>query len=108
MRDMPDMQATLNSQNKQARRNFPYKPPPPPPLYPVPDLAARAREMFLKRMGGIRAEMKLAAGDYLNCHVYGEMVFVFYVFSGREGCAKEHIDLFPSDQLITQFRLVLT
>ena len=71
-------------------------------------LANRARELFLKRMGGIRAEMKVADGDYLNCHVFGEMVFVFYCFAGREGCAKESIDLFPSDQFITQFRLILS
>ena len=73
-----------------------------------PTLANRARELFLKRMGGIRAEMRIAQGDYVNCHVLGDTVFLFYVFGGREGCVKEQIDLFPSDQLITQFRLVLT
>jgi hypothetical protein len=73
-----------------------------------PDLASRAREMFLKRMGGIRAEMKIAAGDFLSCHIHGEMVYVFYCFAGREGCAKEPIDLFPSDQFITQFRMILS
>ena len=73
-----------------------------------PDLAGRARELFLKRMGGIRGEMKVAESDYINCHVFGEMVFVFYCFAGREGCAKESIDLFPSDQFITQFRLILS
>lgn len=72
-----------------------------------PSLATRAREMFLKRMGGIRAEMKVTEGDYVNCHVFGDIVFLFYVFGGREGCVKESIDLFPSDQIITQFRLVL-
>jgi hypothetical protein len=70
-------------------------------------LAARAREMFLKRMGGIRAELTIAPEDFLHCHVYGETVYVFYCFAGRDGCAKESIDLFPSDQLITQFRMVL-
>ena len=85
---------------------LPVKPPPSPPNGST--LANRARELFLKRMGGIRAEMKVADGDYLNCHVFGEMVFVFYCFAGREGCAKESIDLFPSDQFITQFRLILS
>ena len=73
-----------------------------------PDLAGRARELFLKRMGGIRGEMLVAPADFLQCHVYGEVVFVFYCFAGREGCTKESIDLFPSDQFITQFRLILS
>jgi hypothetical protein len=72
-----------------------------------PDLASRARELFLKRMGGIRAELKVQAGDFLACHVHGETVFLFYCFAGREGVAKEHIDMFPSDTFITQFRMIL-
>ena len=73
-----------------------------------PTLANRARELFLKRMGGIRAEMKVASNDFLQCHVYNEQVYVFYCFGGRHGVTLEPIDMFPSDQLITQFRLVLT
>jgi hypothetical protein len=71
-------------------------------------LSARAREMFLKRMGGLRQEMTIAAEDYLHCHIFGDKVFLFYCFAGRDGCVKEDIDLFPSDQLITQFRMVLS
>jgi hypothetical protein len=63
--------------------------------------------MFLKRMGGIRNELVIDPQDYLSCHIYGETVYLFYCFSGRDGCVKEGIDLFPSDQLITQFRMVL-
>ena len=70
-------------------------------------LANRARELFLRRMGGIRAEMIVASGDFLQCHVYNEQVYVFYCFGGRHGVTLEPIDMFPSDQLITQFRLVL-
>ena len=73
-----------------------------------PDLAGRARELFLKRMGGIRGEMLVASADFLQCHVYGEVVHVFYCFSGKPGVAQESIDLFPSDQFITQFRLILS
>ena len=73
-----------------------------------PNLAARAREMFLKRMGGIRAELKLKSGDFVTCHIYLETVHLFYCFDGKSGVATENIDLFPSDQFITQFRLVLT
>jgi hypothetical protein len=82
----------------------------PPPNRPATGIAlcARAREMFLKRMGGIRAEMTIAAEDFLSCHIYGETVYLFYCFAGRDGCVKEPIDLFPSDQLITQFRMILS
>ena len=84
--------------------------PPSKPNQPAnpPALAARAREMFLKRMGGIRAEMKVAPVDFLQCHIFNDQVYVFYCFGGRNGVTNEGIDLFPSDQLITQFRLVLT
>jgi hypothetical protein len=75
---------------------------------PNTTLAQRAREMFLKRMGGIRAEMAVAPGDYVNCHVHGETVYLFYCFAGKDGCAKENIDMFPSDQFITQFRMILS
>jgi len=74
----------------------------------MPSLAIRARELFLKRMGGIRNELRIAPDDFLQCHVYGEMVHLFYCFGGRAGVTQESIDLFPSDTLITQFRMVLS
>ena len=79
----------------------------PNPAPTPPSLAARAREMFLKRMGGIRAEMKVQPTDFLQCHVTQDMVFVFFCFSGKEGVVKEPIDMFPSDPLIAQFRMIL-
>jgi hypothetical protein len=118
--NVPDMWAHLNQEElmrqvSQAQVNhnaqqasvpmFPTPPPPPPP--PPATLATRAREMFLKRMGGIRAELRIAEGDFLACHIYGEVVHVFYCFGGRPGVAQESIDLFPSDQFITQFRIIL-
>lgn len=74
---------------------------------PMPGLHERAREMFLKRLGGLRAEHKVKLGDFVAAHVHGTTVYLFYVFDGREGVIKEDIDLFPSDQLITQFRMIL-
>ena len=74
---------------------------------PMPNLHERAREMFLKRLGGLRAEHKVKLGDFIAAHVHGTTVYLFYVFDGREGVVKEDIDLFPSDQLITQFRMIL-
>jgi hypothetical protein len=72
-----------------------------------PTLAQRARELFLKRMGGIRAEMKVNKDDFVQCHIYGEVVHLFFCFGGKTGVVQEQIDIFPSDQLITQFRMIL-
>jgi hypothetical protein len=103
-------QAPTNNHMAAAAQQAVYTDSPSPAITPstTATLAARAREMFLKRMGGIRAEMKLAPGDFLMCHTYNDQVYVFYCFAGREGVAKEPIDLFPSDQFITQFRMVLS
>jgi hypothetical protein len=107
MRDMAQAQMQHNANAQAQASAVPMFPAPPPPPPPPLNLAGRAREMFLKRMGGIRAELRIAEGDYLQCHVYGEVVHVFYCFGGRPGVAQESIDLFPSDQLITQFRIIL-
>jgi hypothetical protein len=112
---MADVNSLLGAQNAQnvhslMQGSFPPNPPPTPPTGATTStvtLANRAKELFLKRMGGIRAEMIIVPGDYVSCHVYGDMVFLFYCFAGREGCAKEHIDLFPSDTFVTQFRMIL-
>jgi hypothetical protein len=99
-------QAQMNA-NVQQAQHFPAPVTPPNRPSTGATLSQRAREMFLKRMGGLRAEMTIAAEDYLHCHIFGDKVYLFYCFAGRDGCVKEDIDLFPSDQLITQFRMVL-
>jgi hypothetical protein len=73
----------------------------------TPSLSNRARELFLKRLGGIRAEYKVKLGDFVQCHVHADQVFVFFCFAGKEGVVKEQLDLFPSDMLITQFRMII-
>ena len=70
-------------------------------------LHVRARELFLDRMGGVEGRMTVKGGDFLHCFVNAGMVYVFFYFSGKEGVTKEKIELFPSDTLITQFRMIL-
>jgi hypothetical protein len=60
-------------------------------------IARRARELFLKRMGGLRGEMNVAPYDFVACHVAREVVYLFYCFRGCEGVTKENIDLFKVD-----------
>lgn len=90
----------------QAQNSFP-NPTNPTISAPVFTANGRARNLFLARMGGVRADMEIKPGDFLMCHVYGEMVYLFYCFTGREGVVKESWDVFPSDTLITQFRMIL-
>jgi hypothetical protein len=76
-------------------------------LSPSTMLSLRAKDLFLKRVAGLKNEMKLKQEDYLHCAVYQERVFMFYLLSGKSGVVDEPIDLFPSDTLVTQFRLIL-
>lgn len=67
----------------------------------------RSRELFLGRMGGVRNEFKVKLGDFVQCHVHAQTVYLFYCFGDKAGVTSESIDVFPSDQLIAQFRMVL-
>ena len=104
--DWAQMQQTQMQQAQESTNQiFPL--PKRPPITNVVTLASRARELFLKRMGGVRAEMAVAPNDFIQCHVHNDIVYVFFCLSGKEGVTKEQIDLFPSDTLITQFRMIL-
>jgi hypothetical protein len=72
-----------------------------------PDFDARARALFMSRMGGVRGEFKLHSKDFLMCHLYDDKVFVFWLLGGKEGVVHEQVDIFPSDQLIAQFKMVI-
>jgi hypothetical protein len=68
---------------------------------------ARCRGMLLDRLGGIDGPMTLKAGDFLMCHAYWGLVYVFFVFGKREGVTKESTEVFPSDKLVAQLRMVM-
>ena len=111
MAQAPDMfsnqslaQQQAQMQWAQAQQAVPKSPTPKPPN---PPLGVRAKELFLKRMGGIRAEMTLKSDDFLQMHVRDDTVYMFYCLNGKDGVVKEQVDLFPSDQLIAQFRMIL-
>lgn len=98
-----DLYAQL-AQRKQAELAHNH---PSPLPHPPNTITMRAREMFLKRLGGLRAEYKLDLSEYIACHVHADEVYVFYFLKGKAGYTQEPIDLFPSDGLIAQFRMVL-
>lgn len=68
----------------------------------------RALALLTMRLGGVTGHMKLSTDDFLICHCTDETVFVFFTFNGRGGHTEEQIDIFPSDKLVTQLRLVMS
>jgi hypothetical protein len=75
---------------------------------PLPDYHGIARELFMRRMSGVRNSFVLKKQDFIHCQVLDDMVYVFFLLDGKEGVVKEQVDSFPSDQLIAQFRLIMT
>ena len=79
-----------------------------PPITLLPDYHGIARELFMRRMSGVRNSFVIAKRDFIHCQVLDDMVYVFFLLDGKEGVVKEQVDSFPSDQLIAQFRLIMT
>lgn len=71
------------------------------------ELSSRAREQFVARMGGVRSTFFVQDTDCVYTHINGDKVILFYCFSGKVGHVEEPIDMFPSDTLIAQFRMIL-
>lgn len=44
--------------------------------------------------------------EYLDTHVSGEKVFVFIVQNGTHAVLEDELQMFPSDTLVTQLRLI--
>ena len=60
------------------------------------DHCHRARELFMRRMAGVRDDFHLRINDFLHCQVHGDIVFVFFLLDGKEGIVKEQVDVFPA------------
>lgn len=91
-------------------QNWP-SPPPNPPLSPseIRDaMQTRAKELFLNRLKGVRGTgFRREERDFIETHIIDDKVFLFYMLRGKEGVVSEGVDIFPSDTLIAQFRLIL-
>lgn len=68
----------------------------------------RALSLLTMRLGGVKNALRLGTDDFLVCHTTLDTVYVFFVLNGREGNTKEEIDIFPSDKLLTQLRLIMS
>lgn len=79
-----------------------------PPRDALTEHNAKARQLFISRMGGVTANFMLASGDFMHTQFYNGEVYLFFLFSGKEGVVRESADVFPSDQLIAQFRMIVS
>jgi hypothetical protein len=67
----------------------------------------RARELFISHMSGATEFFRVKADDFLYCHAANDTVYMFYLFDGKGGMVSEPLDVFPSELLVTQFRMIL-
>lgn len=74
---------------------------------PKLNLHARARGMLIQRLGGVASEFNVNENDFLMCHVVAGTVYVFFLLNHREGVTTESMDIFPSDKLVAQLRMVM-
>ena len=68
----------------------------------------RALHLLMMRLSGVRGQLRLGKDDFMCCHVREDTVHVFFVLNGRSGNTEEHVDIFPSDKLLTQLRLIMS
>lgn len=65
-----------------------------------------AYSLLMSRLHGVAGAFVMSTNDYLFTHVHTDKVFVFFVHNDRAGHLEDDINLFPSDKLITQVRLL--
>jgi len=64
-----------------------------------------AKQMLMSRLDGFHGKW-MREKDYIMCHVVEEVVAVFYCFGKDTGVIEDNKDLFPSDGLISQLRIL--
>ena len=83
------------------------KPQTPPFLMPpLPRLDDVARTMLLMRLDGFKAIEWLRPKDWLVCHVMDDHVITFFCFGNDSGFVEDEKELFPSDGLVAQLRIL--
>lgn len=73
----------------------------------LPTSHDRAYSLFIARLVGVKGEYHKKPNDFLWTHVADDQVHVFFLLGGQAGHVNESIDMFPSDTLITQFRMLI-
>lgn len=71
-----------------------------------PSIHAKATHLLKLRLAGLDSQFHIAPDEFLTCHVSNSTVYIFFVINDKAGHIEEDTALFPSDKLITQFRLI--
>ena len=73
---------------------------------PEPNIHVKAMSLLKLRLAGLDSKFHMTSDEFLTCHVSAGIVYIFFVIGGKAGHLEEETALFPSDKLITQFRLI--
>lgn len=74
-------------------------------IRPVP-IHEHAQQLLMGRLHGLATMFTMSTNDFLLCHMHGEKVYVFFIHDDRVGYLEDDANLFPSDKLVTQIRLL--
>ena len=69
----------------------------------------RAQKLLIERLIGLSDERHeiFTKDNFITCYVKKGTVYTFFVLSERAGVVEEDVNIFPSDKLISQLRMVL-
>lgn len=71
-----------------------------------PSIHTKATQLLKLRLAGLDSRFHISLDEFLACHVANGTVYIFFVIDGKAGHIEEETALFPSDKLVTQFRLI--
>ena len=65
--------------------------------------------MLIERLIGLSDERRelFTKDNFITCYVNKGKVYTFFVLNERSGTVEEDINIFPSDKMISQLRMVL-
>lgn len=67
-----------------------------------------ARSMLIDRLNGVLGTFVMSTDDFLLAHIHKDQVYIFFIHNDRAGYLADDANLYPSDKLVTQVRLIWT
>jgi hypothetical protein len=71
-----------------------------------PSIHLKALRLLKARLTGLENNYNLTPDETILTHVYQDKVYVFFVIGGKAGHFEDEAAIFPSDGLITKFRVI--
>lgn len=66
----------------------------------------QARSMLFSRLNGLSTGFVMRQTDFILTHVHKDKVYIFFITEDKAGHLEDDKNLYPSDKLITQIRLL--